>query len=52
MCLFQVLFEEHDRKEYFHEYYVSNRDLSQKRSAAVSKLAYKDPEQSRTESAA
>ena len=37
--------KEHDRNEYFHEYYAYDRDLSQKRSATHSKSTYhKDPE--------
>ena len=36
--------KEHDRNEGFHEYYVYDRDLSQKRSATHSKSTYhKDP---------
>ena len=45
--------KEHDRNEYFHEYYAYDRDLSQKRSATHSKSTYhKDPGKNRAESAA
>ena len=45
--------KEHDRKEYYHDYYAYDTDLSQKRSAATSKSTYhKDPEKSRADCAA
>ena len=46
-------FKEHDRKEYYHDCYGYDTDLSQKRSAATSKSLYhKDPEKSRADCAA
>ena len=45
--------KEHDRKEYYEEYYACDRDLSQKRSAATFRFTYhKDLEKSRADSAA